>query len=324
MPWLRADPSRNAWAIACSKVRHAIRDRHCGCLAVSRTSRFRIRRLPGRPAENMATTARKGARDRSRKPFNETIALRFRRSDLILLPKYHTNGKKYDQARGGRDQAMVLPSTVPALLRGGPMPSKRCVPSVAGLRRAHAFSADRLGKVPLKGALRIFAVVLTAATLAACAQSSVVRDRSVSYQATPETSAGWNRRVVVRPTNRNVAGFRGPHATRHAAAGHRKRTRSARHGGSGSRQVASFYSHDSGTASGEKFDPQELTAAHRTLPFGTRLRVTNLANGRSVLVRVNDRGPFVRGRTVDVSASAAQELKMTERGVANVKVDVVR
>ena len=261
----------------------------------------------------MATTARKGARDRSRKPFNETIALRFRRSDLILLPKYHTNGKKYDQARGGRDQAMVLPSTVPALLRGGPMPSKRCVPSVAGL-----------SKVPLKGALRIFAVVLTAATLAACAQSSVVRDRSASYQATPETSAGWNRRVVVRPTARNVAGVRGPHATRHAAAGHRKRTRSARHGGSGSRQVASFYSHDSGTASGEKFDPQELTAAHRTLPFGTRLRVTNLANGRSVLVRVNDRGPFVRGRTVDVSASAAQELKMTERGVANVKVDVVR
>jgi peptidoglycan lytic transglycosylase len=85
-----------------------------------------------------------------------------------------------------------------------------------------------------------------------------------------------------------------------------------------------FYTHDSGTASGEKFDPHELTAAHRTLPFGTRLRVTNLANGRSVTVRVNDRGPFVRGRTVDVSSSAAAALQMTERGVAKVKLDVVQ
>ena len=205
------------------------------------------------------------------------------------------------------------------------MPAKRCVPSVGGLRRAHVFFKDRLSVAPLKDGLRIFAVVLTAATLAACAQSSVVRDRSASYQAAPETSEGWNRRVVVRPTARHLAGFRGSHGvTRHAAAGHRKRTRLTRHGGAGSRQLASFYSHDSETASGEKFDPQQLTAAHRTLPFGTRLRVTNLSNGRSVMVRVNDRGPFVRGRTVDVSASAAQELKMTERGVANVKVDVVR
>jgi rare lipoprotein A len=129
----------------------------------------------------------------------------------------------------------------------------------------------------------------------------------------------------VRPTARRVAGVRTIHgATRHVATGHKKRTRLTRHGGAGSRQVASFYGHDTETASGEKFDPQQLTAAHRTLPFGTRLRVTNLANGRSVMVRVNDRGPFVRGRTVDVSASAAEALKMTERGVVNVKLDVVR
>jgi rare lipoprotein A len=88
--------------------------------------------------------------------------------------------------------------------------------------------------------------------------------------------------------------------------------------------VASFYDHDTQTASGEKFDPQQLTAAHRTLPFGTRVRVTNLANGRSVTVRINDRGPFIRGRTVDVSASAAQALQMTERGVVNVKLDAVQ
>jgi rare lipoprotein A len=78
------------------------------------------------------------------------------------------------------------------------------------------------------------------------------------------------------------------------------------------------------TASGEKFDASELTAAHRTLPFGTRLRVTNVATGQSVMVRVNDRGPFIPGRVVDVSHSAAEVLGMTQQGVAKVKLDVVQ
>ena len=89
--------------------------------------------------------------------------------------------------------------------------------------------------------------------------------------------------------------------------------------------LASYYSTSAEpTASGEKFDGRELTAAHRTLPFGTRLRVTNVATGRSVTVRVNDRGPFVPGRVVDVSHSAAESLGMVGAGVAKVKVDVVR
>lgn len=204
------------------------------------------------------------------------------------------------------------------------MRSKRCVPSVAGRRWAYVFFTERVGVILRNGA-RIFAAVATAVTLAACAQSSAVRNTSSSYQAAPETSEGWNRSALARPTARRLAGVRRFHgATRHVATGHRRHTRLTRHGGVGSRQLASFYGHGSETASGEKFDPHELTAAHRTLPFGTRLRVTNLANGRSVMVRVNDRGPFVRGRTVDVSSSAAEALKMTERGVANVKVDVVR
>ena len=78
------------------------------------------------------------------------------------------------------------------------------------------------------------------------------------------------------------------------------------------------------TASGEKFDPNELTAADPTLPFGTRLRVTNVANGRSVTVRINDRGPFVAGRAVDVSYSAAERIGILDRGVAKVKLDVVQ
>ena len=88
--------------------------------------------------------------------------------------------------------------------------------------------------------------------------------------------------------------------------------------------VASFYSEDSQTASGEKFDPHELTAAHPTLPFGTKLRVTNTSTGKSVTVRVNDRGPYVPGRVVDVSYSAAQALGMVRSGTANVKLDVVQ
>jgi rare lipoprotein A len=68
----------------------------------------------------------------------------------------------------------------------------------------------------------------------------------------------------------------------------------------------------------------ELTAAHRTLPFGTRVRVTNVTTGRSVTVLVNDRGPFVTGRIVDVSYSAAEMLGIIGRGVAKVKLDVVQ
>jgi len=87
--------------------------------------------------------------------------------------------------------------------------------------------------------------------------------------------------------------------------------------------VASFYTEGTQTASGEKFDTHELTAAHPSLPFGTRLRVTNVATGRSVTVRVNDRGPYVPGRVVDVSYSAAESLGMVGKGVANVRLDVV-
>jgi len=92
----------------------------------------------------------------------------------------------------------------------------------------------------------------------------------------------------------------------------------------GSYALASFYSHGQRTASGEKFDPHDLTAAHRTLPFGTRIRVTNPTTGQSVTVRVNDRGPFVRGRAIDVSSSAAKMLGITRQGVAKVKLDVVQ
>ena len=87
---------------------------------------------------------------------------------------------------------------------------------------------------------------------------------------------------------------------------------------------ASFYSYSSGkTASGSSFNRNLPTAAHRSLPFGTRVRVTNLANDRSVVVIINDRGPSVRGRVLDLSLAAARSLGMTDRGVADVRGELL-
>ena len=90
--------------------------------------------------------------------------------------------------------------------------------------------------------------------------------------------------------------------------------------------LASYYArthHGRRTASGERFDMQAMTAAHRTLPFGTRVRVTNLANGRRTVVRINDRGPFRRERIIDLSYAAARELGMAGRGITRVRLEVV-
>ena len=92
------------------------------------------------------------------------------------------------------------------------------------------------------------------------------------------------------------------------------------------RGIASYYAdYHQGlrTASGERFDLRALTAAHRTLPFGTRVRVTNLRNGRAVVVRITDRGPFVRGRLLDVSWAAARRLGLLRSGVALVSMEVI-
>lgn len=85
--------------------------------------------------------------------------------------------------------------------------------------------------------------------------------------------------------------------------------------------VASVYSHESGskTASGQKLNREALTAAHRTLPFGSKVKITNKNNGRTVVVTINDRGPFVRGRVIDVSPAAARILGFS--GLAQVTVD---
>jgi rare lipoprotein A len=87
--------------------------------------------------------------------------------------------------------------------------------------------------------------------------------------------------------------------------------------------LCAFYSESGRVASGGHFDPNGLTAAHRTLPFGTRVRVTDPKSGRSVIVTVNDRGPFGKGRVIDVSLAAARALGMIDRGIIYVQAEVL-
>jgi rare lipoprotein A len=91
--------------------------------------------------------------------------------------------------------------------------------------------------------------------------------------------------------------------------------------------MASYYStafHGKPTASGERFDMHALTAAHKTLPFQTIVRVTNLSNKKTVEVRINDRGPFAKGRIIDLSYEAAKRIDMIQAGVAKVKVEIIK
>jgi rare lipoprotein A len=164
----------------------------------------------------------------------------------------------------------------------------------------------------VRRAAQLVFVVAGAASLAACAQNSVVSKS--------EFSSDSRQAAVERHHETRVASYR---HFRYA----RKHTpfRTAKKDGSStpSGGIASFYTKDQETASGEKFDTHDLTAAHPSLPFGTKLRVTNVSTGKSVTVRVNDRGPYVPGRVVDVSYKAAEALGMVDDGTAKVKLDVV-
>lgn len=165
--------------------------------------------------------------------------------------------------------------------------------------------------VCLRHAVRLVAVALVGALLGACAQHSAVSQRG---------ERAVSRHAAVEPARASAPGM----MKRRVAAVRRSVVRRDKddvstpgHG------VASFYTEGTKTASGEKFNTNDLTAAHPTLPFGTKLRVTNATTGQAVTVRVNDRGPYVPGRVVDVSYAAADALGMVGKGLAKVKLDVV-
>jgi rare lipoprotein A len=147
-------------------------------------------------------------------------------------------------------------------------------------------------------ATRLFVGALAAAALADCAQVKTGRSQPSPARQDAGLVLVKKRALVFARTGREPKG---------AAVG-----------------LASYYTEGSRTANGEKHVQGELTAAHPTLSFGTRLRATRLDTGRSVIVRINDRGPFVKGRIVDASRSAAEQLVLIQRGVAKVKIDVVQ
>ena len=94
--------------------------------------------------------------------------------------------------------------------------------------------------------------------------------------------------------------------------------------GAGQRGLASWYSLTSLTASGERCNPKILAAAHRTLPFDTVVRVESVSTGQDVIVRINDRGPFVDGRVIDLTKGAAERLGIVEKGIDDVRITVLR
>ena len=187
--------------------------------------------------------------------------------------------------------------------------------SCIDIRASHIADASLVPVARIRKIIQLFAVALGAASLAACAQSSVVTRNSEHTGIGRQASLEHNRTTSFS-TNRRVAS--GKKHTPFASGKNAAETQVASHG------LASFYTEGTKTANGERFDTHELTAAHRTLPFGTQLRVTNVATGRSVTVRINDRGPFIPGRIVDVSHAAAETLGMVSGGIAKVNLDVVQ
>jgi len=126
----------------------------------------------------------------------------------------------------------------------------------------------------------------------------------------------WTAVVYARrDSNRIETGSVFPH--QHASI---PRVTGAAHALSG---TASYYWQDQMTASGEVFNKRDMTAAHKTLPMGTKVKVTNLDNGRSAVVRINDRGPYKGGRVIDLSEAAADVLGMRTQGLAPVRVDLI-
>jgi len=158
---------------------------------------------------------------------------------------------------------------------------------------------DSLGSIQRR--IHRLALVALALPLASCVTANN------NTAAGPPAGTGELRTASIAPTRpRELPYFRAPHATPKSFDG-----------------VASYYWEDSRVANGAPFDPNGLTAAHRWLPLGTRVRVSDPKSGRSVIVTINDRGPFVQGRVLDLSLGAARALKLESRGITRVHGEVL-
>ncbi len=150
----------------------------------------------------------------------------------------------------------------------------------------------------------------------------------------PAQASIWDCKGPAASCAKSSNGVKRAHVSNHSRKAHRTASHKAhgrKHvasraysgGGGGMSGMASYYWQGQQVASGGRFNPEGMTAAHKTLPFGTKVRVTNRNNGRSVVVTINDRGPFIKGRIIDLSRGAARIVGMTGSGVAPVSVSVI-
>lgn len=182
----------------------------------------------------------------------------------------------------------------------------------------------RVLSVAVMAAMTLFAL-LSSAAQASWKGSVFNTNTSKSVAAAPSRAnraRSTNRPRTTRRARTNRRTTRRKTTARRRNTTSSRRTSQARRGGS-LRGLASYYWQPQRVASGGWFNPNALTAAHKTLRFGTRVRVTNLRNGRSVVVRINDRGPYIRGRIIDLSKRAAGIVGMRNAGVVPVRVDIL-
>jgi rare lipoprotein A len=168
----------------------------------------------------------------------------------------------------------------------------------------------------------LFAVAAASMCIAGCANSAAAQSFEDRWSIIPKAHAEPAPPVPEQPNDSDrdshaqmLSGDKSIHKSSEERSGAAKQHFSGK---------ASFYSYRrSKTATGASFDRDQLTAAHRSLPFGTKVRVTDVATNRSVVVSITDRGPFIRNRVLDLSLEAARRLGMTDRGVAQIRADVL-
>lgn len=140
-----------------------------------------------------------------------------------------------------------------------------------------------------------------------------------AYKASNKKSAVYKKASYKKSSYKKTA-YKAGKSKKYAS---KKSSKKIYTGGGSFGGIASYYWQPQKVASGGWFNPNAMTAAHKTLPFGTVVRVTNRNNGRSVTVKINDRGPYIKGRVIDLSKAAAQKIGMTGSGIAPVSVSII-
>lgn len=166
-------------------------------------------------------------------------------------------------------------------------------------------------------------LALAALLFAATPADARKRDRGWSESGYTTTTTKSRKRYRSARYGSRSYGSRKKSRRSYAYRGSRSSGSAEAYTGGGSTGIASFYWQPQRVASGGWFNPNAMTAAHKTLPFGTRVRVTHLGNGRSVVVTINDRGPYIAGRIIDLSKAAAGVIGMQGQGIANVRMEVI-